>query len=283
MSGIKSKIAKINHSLSMEAYQIYLIQETWANATVQDEEIIANSNYNIIRHDRSQFNTNRINGGGLMTLIHNSVQYEVVNILIKTTLEIQIFEVNLREFSIIVLNIYSPPKKAVKVQISEIAKILAQIRKDFPSHRILAVGDFNFPSANWVKQQNSNVMRIDNMSDIPNIDVRFFDNMESFSSEQFNSVVNSNGKNLDLIFSSHPISTVTPVPNHLHLDRNSKHHTALQFSITSFMPQHEPVLPIITEMDYSSTKLNHTLFFLLDVKFVHISFSDIAYYYTNNE
>lgn len=104
MFGIKSKIAQINHSLSMEAFHIYLIQETWANATVQDEEIIFNTKYNIIRHDRSHFQTNKVNGGGLLTLIHNSVQYEVINILMKTTLEVQIFELNLREFSIIVLN-----------------------------------------------------------------------------------------------------------------------------------------------------------------------------------
>lgn len=74
MGGIKPKIYEINHQLSKEIFKVIFIQETWFNSTVSSEELTSNTNYQIIRHDRSNFNTNKINGGeySLLMLVHNS-------------------------------------------------------------------------------------------------------------------------------------------------------------------------------------------------------------------
>lgn len=106
MSGIKTKIHKINDVLSQEHFHVYAIQETWLNHTVTSDEIIAGTNYSIVRHDRSLFLSNRVNGGGVAMLIHKSIAFAEIDLLIPTILEIQVVELIINPTPIIYVNFY---------------------------------------------------------------------------------------------------------------------------------------------------------------------------------
>lgn len=53
LSGARAKIYQINDNLIYEFFDVYSLQETWFNQEVLDSEVIASSNYDIIRNDRS--------------------------------------------------------------------------------------------------------------------------------------------------------------------------------------------------------------------------------------
>lgn len=127
MSGIKSKVYKINDKLSQQHFHVYAIQETWLNESVSSDEIIGNTQYSIVRNDRAHFRANRKNGGGVMCLIHNSIKYAEIEILIKTILEVQMVEIIIAPVPILLINFYVAPNRARNVQSQEFSRIIKPI------------------------------------------------------------------------------------------------------------------------------------------------------------
>lgn len=101
LSGAKSKIYAINDKLSLELYDIVCIQETWWDTKITDEEIISNSRYIILSKDRSSKK-----GGGVAIIIKNSIQYDEIDIGIKTILEYTAVRLTIDDKHIIILNCY---------------------------------------------------------------------------------------------------------------------------------------------------------------------------------
>lgn len=163
-------------------YEIIMIQGTWLDHTVSDLEIVSITNYVAHRRDRSEFSSNRKRGGGVLTLIHKSIHFEIVNILVKTILEIQILELTIGNDKIILLNCYMQPARSRKKQIDELSQILKNVKQDFPNHLLILGGDFNIPSAKWVIDTTSRQITLQNEPDLAPHDKRFFNLCTEFFS-----------------------------------------------------------------------------------------------------
>lgn len=282
LSGMKSKIHNINNILTQNHFHIYAIQETWLNSTVTSEEIIAGTNYSIIRNDRSTFLSNRKNGGGVAILIHNSIKYAQIDILIPTIIEIQVCEIIIDPTPIILVNFYIAPNRARNVQSTEFNRILTQIRLDFPSHYIILTGDVNTPTIQWKFDTDLNQLVIKDEINLPPGEKRFYHICVTNGLTQHNNITNSRGTTLDWILSNTYISNIQVVPGHLSLDNPSQHHKPISFEIAYVeLPPDEKINN--PQYDYTTTKLNHTKWELTEYDFPQITNSDGAYYYTNDE
>lgn len=237
MSGLKSKIHNISNILSQEHFHICAIQETWLNHTVSDLEIIGGTNYAIIRNDRCHFLSNRVNGGGVMILIYNSVKDTEIQIEIKTIVEIQIVEIILPLKSIIFINVYFAPNRARAKQTKEFNTIANQVRLDFPKHIIIIVGDMNLPNINWAFDENNTHLRITNEHQLTPNERRFHSICQNYGLQQYNHTQNSRGITLDWILSTETISNISHVPAHLSLDLDSVYHKALSFQFEYFQTE----------------------------------------------
>lgn len=109
ISGGKSKISNINHSLATTQFDIICIQETWFDSTIDSMEIIASTNFNIYRYDRSSSLSSKEMGGGLVTFVRNDIVHFEVILKEKTLIESQAIRVKVGSAYYVVLNVYIPP------------------------------------------------------------------------------------------------------------------------------------------------------------------------------
>lgn len=151
-------------------------------------------------------------------LIHNSVKFEMVDILIKTTIEIQLAELALGDNKFIIANIYMPPSRARTLKTNEFKRVVQNIKNDFPQHHMIIVGDFNIPSARW---GINNELQLVNPQELTPMEKRFFNICASYGLIQQNHLPNSRGIFLDLIFSTIHLQNIESVTLHCLLNNNS--------------------------------------------------------------
>lgn len=209
----------------MESYDIYIVQETWLNETVTNEELISNTSYDIVRNDRSTFTTNRIRGGGVMMLIHRKIKYTEIQINIPTTVEIQIVQLHQDSHNLILINVYMPPNRARRIQTNQLAQVINAVRKDFPNDDVIIAGDFNMPNVYWKMIDHST--EIANTELITPNDLRLINVLQQLGLQQRIHLPNSRGTFLDLVFTSKPIFNLNQVPIHKLIDNNSINHMIL--------------------------------------------------------
>lgn len=105
VSGAESKIANINNSLAVTDFDIVCLQETWWNGTVIDDEIIGGTSYRIVRSDHSCFMNSRRIGGGLVTILHQRLDYEQISIA-KTSIECHVIRMKSLRQCVYLFNVY---------------------------------------------------------------------------------------------------------------------------------------------------------------------------------
>lgn len=108
VSGAKSKINRINNILTMSLFDVIALQETWYDETVEDYELLRNTNYNLLRQDRRHTIHHKTGGGGVAILIKNELtfrQYHFEEIKLLQFLCVTITKDN---STLLLINIYSP-------------------------------------------------------------------------------------------------------------------------------------------------------------------------------
>lgn len=129
ISGGKTKINALNNNIYRSAFDIILLQETWLNHRIDTAEILANSHYNAIRADRSQFKNTRKEGGGVLAFIKVGINYQFISLAIDTTIEFIAFKITLEGKTFFVINVYIPPyRNRMLALISELKTIIYEIR-----------------------------------------------------------------------------------------------------------------------------------------------------------
>lgn len=129
ISGGKSKIYRLNDFLINTTFDIIALQETWYDNTVNSAEIIAASNFQICRMDRSKFQSNRSKGGGICLFIRDGIEYmEIVNPQ-QTTIEMQALRITNAYRPIIVLNVYLPPYRSRVYMVDELANFVRYLKR----------------------------------------------------------------------------------------------------------------------------------------------------------
>lgn len=282
MSGIKHKIYNFNNSLSQQIYDVYAIQETWLNSSVTDPEIIGAINYSIIRSDRSCFSSNRKTGGGVMMFINNKFKHTQVEISIRIILEIQIVEIILPSSSLLIINLYMPPNRARLTMVKELNRILNHVHTDFPSLGIILLGDFNAPNSIWEALPNEVNLNLINDNNLPPSEKRLFQSIFAHGLLQINSIPNSRGTYLDLIFTNVNHNYIARVPPSLQIDADGTHHRAITFSIPFTSCTTPDELPT-AKLNYATTKHKKAQLALNAESLPLLNNGHIQYYYTKDE
>lgn len=162
------------------------------------------------------------------------------------------FEIVFGQNNIIVVNLYSPPARARSTQQKELQRILNAIAKDYPSHKLIISGDFNFPSISW-----NDVSGLPEDFNLNPIERRFSNHIQNLNLRQFNFIPNSRGVILDLLLSNTQIMNLHKTDDFRLMDANSAHHFAISFGISIEFTEDHVTRPDTILYDYSTTKLNH--------------------------
>lgn len=228
MGGIKSKLAYINSKIAVNEHGIIIIQETWMDKKIKDEEILASLNYEIYGMDRDKFKSKKIRGGGVVMFVKHGITYEEIDFIEKT---IQAIRIKNGDQNICLVNIDGPPYSGKKQAADELNVILLRLRRYYPDDTLILAGDFNYPDMKWKLNENNRILETD-PSTIGAKSLYFVEKMNSFGPVQVNEICNSKNVFLDLVITNEPerISTRKATAKEL-LDLNSIHHTAIIIDI----------------------------------------------------
>ncbi|KAG5863771.1 hypothetical protein JTB14_035128 [Gonioctena quinquepunctata] len=214
--GLRSKTDEFYHNVSSSDFSVICLTETWLNSSVISAELF-NTNYNIFRQDRSESGSPKSDGGGVIMTskqgFHAALQ---VNLQSEAgDLWISLDAKNGEKLHI--CYIYLPPGDTIAYY-SFLSK-LRQNQHTFNINPVQILGDFNFPTVEWVP------VSLELYFEPTNVTHKFSEiiDMCSFLElMQLNGILNTNGRILDLVFCndigfksiSHGMDTLVGVDSH---------------------------------------------------------------------
>ncbi|XP_044597272.1 uncharacterized protein LOC123273866 isoform X1 [Cotesia glomerata] len=188
--GLNSKLDQIYSKSFMAEYDLFAFSETWLKSGVFDNEIF-NNNYSVFRCDRRE--EFRRSGGGVLIACRNSLNVAPLkfNNILKEFLQIEIVGIQIinHGLKIHLVTIYIPPDLPAQIY-SDILELLSS-DPVMDAGALVLLGDFNSPyfsdSLNGGLDMKADIL----------INFSLLNNLN-----QFNDVLNINGRILDLVFSS---------------------------------------------------------------------------------
>lgn len=207
--GLRTKTNEIYKNVLLENYDIIGLTETWLHANISDEEIV-DDRYVVYRRDRTIKQNGKQIGGGTMLAVSRAIQSSRV-LGWETDCEDLWVTVNLlvnsrpKKVAICVVYLPSPAKLADLLLFADnVSDIICQVDD------VIIVGDFNQSSIKWSPSVND--LSMDPINCSSNLECALADFMYTNKLYQLNSILNGDGKILDLIFSSNKDITVNMPP-----------------------------------------------------------------------
>lgn len=218
-------------------YDIIVGQETWLSSEINNNELVSDTQYNVIRKDRSQFHNKRQRGGGVIIFMKQSfVAYEIASSE-KTICEIVAIRIKLSDTDkfVCIVNVYMPPYGNRVTMINEIERFVLAAKNTYVQDFIIVIGDFNLSKIQWEYSiDESNVLVPKNCENLKRFELAFYQKLTGCGLAQTNSHRNSQGNFLDLVFVSNAAMTTVNIPDDTQwLDRESIHHRPLEIFFAS--------------------------------------------------
>lgn len=142
----------MNGLLTMSLFDIIALQETWFDQTVEDVELIRNTNYNLIRQDRKDTDHHKIVGGGLVILIKNEITFKQHKFAQIKKLQVLCVSIVKDNSTLLLINVYLPFGLMAE-SVADFTTLLSSI-STIPRTETLIVGDFNMPMIKWTEDEN---------------------------------------------------------------------------------------------------------------------------------
>lgn len=133
----------LNAFLAQEKYEILAFQETWLTTEILSMEFAHNTNYEVFRRDRAEFQNSRYRGGGVLILIHKSLKSQELRSPDLSVAEMQCVIVQSNTRKIIPINAYFTPYGDRVNMLNELEQFIKLARKEHPLAELIVVGDFN--------------------------------------------------------------------------------------------------------------------------------------------
>lgn len=208
-----------NASVSCQ-FCLIAFTETWLDSSVFDSELFS-SEYSVFRKDRSLDLTKLTKGGGVLVALKKSFVASLLDLSAVTDLFPNIdligIKISLPCFSVYVLVLYIPPNINAETYESFFDALSANHRF-YNEGKLIILGDFNIP--NYIFYVQTHEVSSRQISSLTNF-------CELFGLEQYNYILNSNNRLLDLVLSRSNI-TVTKSENYLLAE--DTHHPSLDLS-----------------------------------------------------
>lgn len=202
--GLNSKTKQFYLSCLSCDYDLISLTETWLKKSVFDCELFS-SNYVVYRSDRSELNSLKGHGGGVLIAVKSKYQSERLSFTNESEVEIVAVKVCVSHLTLYVCCVYVPSNSDRHVYELYSAAIDSFINSipDSINNIILLVGDFNFSHVEWLPDvDNENIFLPVNISNCNNVAAEFIDSCFNHGLFQLNNLYNFNGRVLDLVFCS---------------------------------------------------------------------------------
>lgn len=229
--GLRTKTKTILINVLKQDLDVILLTETWLNDSVFDHELF-DSRYIVFRRDRSSTNCSKLEGGGVLVAVlktHSPIRK------LKWESELEDLWVSFKfrqgnsVVELCICTVYlSPP-----IVYSKLDTLLSNVT-DVVQHKIpkkavfLMAGDFNLPNIKWEYDVNSKSMTPRYSSN--QTDNLLTDSLSFNSLYQINSVLNTNGRLLDLIITN-SCNTLSVSNSTTPLVSIDNHHPALEILV----------------------------------------------------
>lgn len=165
-------------------------------------EIIHNTDFNILRRDRSDFDSAKTSGGGVCCFINEKWQHKEVTFDCYTYVEFQCLHLQSTADDLILVNVYCPPASSKDRILSEFNVILSQLCGKYSNHHIIVIGDFNLPSITWNIVNTTTSVSEPSFDSARRGDKNIVLTFQKYGFTQVNKVPNARGVWLDLCFSN---------------------------------------------------------------------------------
>lgn len=219
MNGLRSKLTSLKESIISSIYEIIILTETNLSSEILTSEL-GLSNYNIFRKDRSNETSAKMSGGGVLVAVHNSHLSSMVTSSV-TNVESVFVSASIYGEPTLIGGVYIPPQSPSQIVASFCDSVEEIYATCEPNTKIVIAGDFNQPDTDWtgsprVAPNSASAVHIWNLANYINV-------------FQINSVLNTRGVLLDLVFASDPGICVVAASDPLLAQE--PFHPALEFTI----------------------------------------------------
>lgn len=220
MRGIRTKTNELFLKLSACEYDVIVLTETWLRPDVASAEFAAN--YSVFRCDRSAASSTLQRGGGVLIAVKASLSCSSVELVDCGNIEQVAVRVNLCKTKIYVCGIYLRPNSPPALYSTHEAAVHQICERAMDSDRIVIVGDYNLPQLVWSYDEDVNSLLPSNAS--TEQEIALVESMVASGLHQLNSLLNSNGRTLDLAFVNEPndVELIEPPSALLRIDNHHK-------------------------------------------------------------
>lgn len=167
------------------------------NADIYNAEYFP-AEYIVYRRDRSELNSSKSKGGGILIAVHSTIVSDTVDC--DPTIELLCVKLNICKKSINVIGLYIPPNSETEVY-TKYTQCLFKISSSTNiDDNVLILGDFNLPNVKWVYDVDVNYIIPCNVTST--VETSCIDSILSYGFIQINDVPNYIGRFLDLFFTN---------------------------------------------------------------------------------
>ncbi|XP_055585114.1 uncharacterized protein LOC129737966 [Uranotaenia lowii] len=227
VGGINSCVTDYLLATSCSCYDIMTFTETWLNDHTLSDQIFG-SDYSVFRCDRRPRNR-KITGGGVLLAVRSKFRAMPIDDESWHNFEMVWSRIELGDRKLYVGVLYLPPHRSRDVSLAEsFSRCISKISSFCaPEDDIIVLGDLNMPSLKWCSSQASFLYPDPERSTFSASSYIILDSLSTATLRQINSVVNKNGRMLDLCFANDgfrlPTIGSAPAP----LVKVGSHHPAL--------------------------------------------------------
>lgn len=251
LSGAASKIHAINQKLATTIFDVFALQETWFNSKTDTAALTANTEFILLRADRSNSaNTKKKMGGGIAILYRRNIDVSTIGFP-PTKLEVQAVRISDAEAGICLINAYVPPYRSGErlSMFQELESVIQIVSENHPDDCVLLVGDFNMPTIEWNYDDDApGFLSVKSHTYSRHVDF-FIEVVDRNCLYQLNDIANENGNILNLILATkYDEINVTKVDESELIDKNSASHNALSVRLN-----------IATSLDFDTTNLSRSI------------------------
>lgn len=211
-TSLRGKLLDFNSHFSQGDYDLVGITETWFNETVFDSEILQNCKYHIFRRDRSSDISKKLDGGGVMLAVSETLTAKSRDDL-TTSIEILWVEIILsKQKSLFVGVVYIPPyatTETFQLYENSLDKVRNAMR---PDDSVTILGDFNCRDLSWKVQDHCNAAIVSD-TNACQLSRFLLEISDSHSLQQYNVHATHSTNILDLVFGSNVDVSVSPSEN----------------------------------------------------------------------
>jgi len=220
--GLRSKLFNLHSNFVLLSYDIFLLTETWLSNDINNAELNF-SGYTIFRCDRSIHSSNFSRGGGVLIAVRNNLRPQLIPTGVQNFEQLFVRISVTNELSALISVVYIPPNANLSLY-DTYTKSVDLTWESSNCDLGLFCGDFNLPGTSW-SSTNQGLLFSGTINDKSSL---IGDQFISMDFLQLNSIHNSSGSLLDLIFANKKSISVDVAP--VSLVPCDSYHPALSFN-----------------------------------------------------